>query len=324
MSRLTLLAGFAWGAASQPHYEQTPFGHILSHCLHEVPNGASSRELSDGSTEVVGPDGVVTIIPKCDTRGGQDAVLLRTTHSSEPPVGGLPASYDGWLQYTALNISRVGLKGGFDAFTNVMSVPDKPKNPAQMLYFFPGLQDMDWIPKVDPEPTEPVFDIIQPVLQYSSTFLGFGAKWQLKSWYVTVNSGALYSTAINVEEGDAILCNMTRTGPTSWIIMGTLKSDPTKSAVQKADNPRLKLQPWAYNTLECYGCNGCDTYPKQPITFTENKLYQNGKLIDVPSGLWASNPKPAKKMQCKEATHIAANGDTTISFQSTSIAEVVV
>ena len=34
----------------------------------------------------------------------------------------------------------------------------------------------------------------------------------------------------------------------------------------------LKNQPWAYVTLECYGCHGCSTYPTKPIEFTEIKL----------------------------------------------------
>lgn len=306
--------------AASPLYERTPFGHVLAHCLHEVPNGAVSREMANGTTQVTAPDGTVIYIPKCDTRGGLDAVLLRTDPSvMTAHADGLPPDYDGWLQYTALNVTRLGLQSGFDAFTNVMSVPDKPKRAAQMLYFFPGLQNRDWIPKVDPEPTSSTpFDIVQPVLQYSASLFGSGA-WAVKSWYVTVNAGALYSKAISVEAGDAILCNMTRTGPTSWLVSAALKSDPSKTTVQTANHERLRLQPWAYNTVECYGCDGCDTYPTQSITFTDNKLYQNGQLLDVPGDLWAINPKPAEKLECQERTHVAANGDTTVSFQSSRL-----
>jgi len=196
-----------------------------------------------------------------------------------------------------------------------MSVPDKPSHAADQLFLFPGLQNIDWIPKVDPEPTSSnPFDIIQPVLQYpSSSFLSRN-NWELKSWYVTVNSGALMTSGIKVAPGDDILCNMTRTGPDSWTVAGTLKSSG-KTQTQKASNPRLKVQPWAYNTLECYGCEGCETYPTKPITFTDNKLYQGGKEIDVPGSAWEINPKPAKDLKCKEKTAVAPNGDTTISFQ---------
>ena len=61
-------------------------------------------------------------------------------------------------------------------------------------------------------------------------------------------------------------------------------------------------------------CSGCGTYPTTPITFTDNKLYQGGKLITVPGAMWGVNLKPAAKLECKEATTVAANGDTTISF----------
>ena len=109
------------------------------------------------------------------------------------------------------------------------------------------------------------------MLQYPGGF--FSSGWALKSWYVTVNAGALYSSAITgIKAGDAVICNMTRTGKQDWVISGALKSDPSKVTTQKASNERLKLQPWAYNTLECYGCSGCDTYPTEPVTFTENKL----------------------------------------------------
>lgn len=313
-----LLLALVCGAAASPQYSPTPFGQILSHCIHEVPDGAVSYELPDGSTKVVSPNGDLTLIPKCDTRGGRDPILLGSdSHRPSRPVGDLPPDYNGWLQYSALNVSRLGLKGGFDAFTNIMSVPDKPKRAADMLYFFPGLQNIDWIPKVDPTPTEPIFDIIQPVLQYSGGFLSSG-DWGVRSWYVTVNSGALQTSLMKVEAGDAIICNMTRTGPTSWVVDASLKSDPSKSVVLKASNDRLKLQPWAYNTLECYGCDGCETYPSKPITFTENKLYQGGKQIDVPKGSWLTNPKPAVKLECGEATSVADNGDTTISFVSST------
>ena len=199
-----------------------------------------------------------------------------------------------------------------------MSVPDVPAEMAQQLFLFPGLQNRDWIPKVDPTPTRATpFDIIQPVLQYPGTGLFHRKQWALKSWYVTVNAGALYSKAISgVQPGDAILCNMTRTGPQSWRISGTLRSDASQSTVQEAKSPRLALQPWAYSAVaECYGCKGCDTYPTVPVVFSENRLYQNGAEVRVPAGAWKLNPKPARKLMCNESTTVADNGDATISWR---------
>ena len=219
------------------------------------------------------------------------------------------------MSYTELNITDVGRTGGFDSFTSTMSVPDTPAAKASVLYFFPGVQNIDWIPKVDPEPDRSTpFDIIQPVLQYPGSGLASG--WELKSWYVTVNAGALYSTGLSVKEGDNILCNMTRTGDESWVIRGTLESTG-RSTEQSAKNSRLALQPWAYSAVtECYGCHGCSTFPLQPISFTENKLGQDGGLIDVDHSLWKVNPKPADKFECNEITTVDPDtGDAVTTFQ---------
>jgi hypothetical protein len=291
-------------------YTPTPVGHILSHCIHQVKSGSSVSEMPDGQTKVVNPNGTVYLIPVCDTQNGTLPMILPKEKITQQ-IGGLPADYDGWLQYTALNVSKLGLTGGFDAFTSFMSVPDKPQQPAQVLYFFPGLQNIDWIPKVDPEPS--FFDIIQPVLQYPAGF--FDNNWAVRSWYVTVNAGALQSDAISVQPGDSIFCNMTRTGEQAWDIVATVKDSPSKTTSMSANNARLKVQPWAYAAvLECYGCDGCSTYPTEPINFSENKLYQEGRLIDVPGSAWALNPKPAEKEMCPENTIGAMDGDTTISF----------
>lgn len=300
-------------ASPAPLYTPTPYGHVLSHCVHEVPSGARVTEISDGSMRVVAPDASVTFLPKCDQTLGP----MRKPNKPADAEKGLPADYDGWLEYTALNTSALGLAGGFDAYTSVMSVPDVPKRMADQLFLFPGLQNRDWVPKVDPLPTrDSPFDIIQPVLQYPGAGLFARNHWSLKSWYVTVNAGALYSSPINhIAPGDAVLCNMTRTGPTSWRVSGALRSDPSKATVQEASAPRLKLQPWAYSAVaECYGCKGCETYPTTPVLFSDNKLYVAGELVDVPAVAWKINPKPAAQLMCNESTSVAANGDATISF----------
>jgi len=81
-----------------------------------------------------------------------------------------PSDYDGWLAYTAWNYPD-----GIGKFYGNFSVPTKaPKNYPQVLYLFTGLQNIDWVPKVDPLPSGP-FDIIQVLLfstAASSCFFG--------------------------------------------------------------------------------------------------------------------------------------------------------
>lgn len=169
-----------------------------------------------------------------------------------------------------------------------------------------GLQNINWIPKVDPEPTTD-FDIIQPVLQYPGDF---GAYWSVKSWYVTLNDGALASAEVEVSAGDNIFGNMTRTGPSSWDII-SVSSSTLKSTTQTAKNSRLVDQPWAYNTLECYGCSGCSTFPTKPSVFTKLELTSGGSSVK-PN--WAITPRTPADPQCHEKASVATNGDVTISF----------
>ena len=143
----------------------------------------------------------------------------------------LPPNYDGWLQYTEVNTTDLAVDTTFDAFTNYMSVPEVPKARPQVLYLFPGLQNIDWIPKGSRA----------KIFRHHSTRLAIPRRlptsgWTLKSWYVTVNAGALFSTAINnIKPGDSIFCNMTRTGDDSWVVIGTVKKHWGK---HNADMPK--------------------------------------------------------------------------------------
>ena len=126
-------------ASPSPLYSPTPFGEVLTHCAHEVPSGARVSVQSDWSI-LVDQAATTYTIPPCDTNGGAWPVWRSSTTPGSKAQRPLPPDYDGWLEYTALNVSALGLSGGFDSFTSTMSVPDVPKKKAHMLYFFPGLQ----------------------------------------------------------------------------------------------------------------------------------------------------------------------------------------
>ena len=131
---------------SKPLYAPTPAGHILAHCVHQVPEGSHISTTTEGVMSARLPDGTLRQFPVCETLNGTLPVrVARPNNYGGTP---LPPDYDGWLQYTAVNVSKLGLTGGFDGFSNVMSVPDLPKSRPQILYLFPGLQNIDWIPKV--------------------------------------------------------------------------------------------------------------------------------------------------------------------------------
>ncbi len=108
-------------------------------------------------------------IPKC-----QRPIVNGTALPVLVPNAGLPSDYDGWIAYTAFNVSS-----GISSFQGVFSVPDIPASTPHILYLFTGLQNKDWVPKVDPEVEGAGFDIIQPVLQFPGDY---GRYWSVKSW----------------------------------------------------------------------------------------------------------------------------------------------
>ena len=113
----------------------------------------------------------------CGVRGAPQELLAR--NGSNP----LPPDYNGWLAYTAYNNRCVSCFGearprvsvpracmlpllrprsqGFDQFLGKFTIPHNPPQMPHILYLFIGLQNKDWVPKVDPLPESQGFDIIQ-------------------------------------------------------------------------------------------------------------------------------------------------------------------
>lgn len=215
----------------------------------------------------------------------------------------LPADYDGWTTYTAFHNPT---NSSFDSFTGFFSTPkDVPKISPQILFIFPGLQDEDWIPKHDVEPLSG-FDIIQPVLQYPGDE---GDYWSVKSWYVTTDIGTVSSQEIKLDLGENIFGNMTRLAGNQWLVDSVNSKGQHTSVI--VDHPRLQSQPWAYNTIECYGCKSCATYPTSPTLFTALTLKQGGSLIPAN---WVDTPKKPSKTFCQEHADIIDPETVTFSF----------
>jgi len=210
--------------------------------------------------------------------------------------------YDGWLAYTTYHDPA-----GFSSFLGYFSVPQAPQNTPDVLYLFTGLQNVDWIPLVDPEP--PVFDIIQPVLQYPGDA---GNYWSVKSWYVTLDTGAINSAEIEVASGDNIFGNMTNIGPENWYIGGTSSQTGQTSAITVRHKQRLTSQPWAYNTLECYGCGDCTYQPSNPIQFTKLALLDVNEKPVTPNWVTHVSPNP---VCTSNRAQVQSPATVTITFQ---------
>jgi len=269
-------------------YKVTPVGYVPESCIHEVPNGAHIED-KEGGAFVTHPNGKVQALPECKISWMNDKRRLK--------------EYDGWLAYTTFQYTAGPT---LDAFFGYFTVPDNPQNYPEVLYIFTALQNVDWIPIIDPE--VPVFDIIQPVLQYPANT---GSDWSIRSWYVTLHSGVVVSREVYTKTGDNIYGNMTRTGnPTEWYIGGTSSVSGLTTHITIARD-RLLNQPWAYNTAECYGCGGgCGTEPTMPVHFTKLALFA-GKNKVTPIWVPHTSPTPI----CHESAQINGPDSVTISFQ---------
>jgi len=270
-------------------FVHTPLGPLPNECVHRVKSGSHVYVDDEGFATVYHP---VTLnaykLPSCDVR----------KYLAERKREAGPLEYDGWLAYTTFQTTV-----GFRSFLGYFSVPDQPAYDPEVLYLFTGLQNVNWIPIVDPEP--PVFDIIQPVLQYPGDG---GNYWSVKSWYVTLNSGYLVSDEVQVNVGDNIYGNMTQTGAQTWYIGGTSTQNGQTTSIT-VTHPRLAVQPWAYNTLECYGCSGgCSYEPTVPVQFTKLIIIDANGITTTPK--WVPSVSPTRF--CNE--HAVVNSPTSVTI----------
>jgi len=279
-------------------YYPTPVGWVEDRCIHRI--------LQDGDDIVETNTGHVTITNRFD---GNRRVTLKPANCRAYPTrpnnvtkSQRPQDYDGWLAYTTFNYPA-----GLDSFIGYFSVPNAPSQPPEVLYLFTGLQNVDWIPIVDPAPQ--VFDIIQPVLQYPGDG---GNYWSVKSWYVTLDAGYIVSNEVRLNSGSNVFGNMTRLAGSTWYIGSTNAATGQTTSIT-VTRDRLLVQPWAYNTAECYGCDGCgcSCEPTNAVQFSKLALFAKGTQI-TPNWVIHASPTP----QCNEVAHIQDPTSVSITFQN--------
>eukprot|EP01116_Phalansterium_solitarium_P011016 TRINITY_DN26629_c0_g1_i1.p1 TRINITY_DN26629_c0_g1~~TRINITY_DN26629_c0_g1_i1.p1 ORF type:complete len:301 (-),score=39.08 TRINITY_DN26629_c0_g1_i1:160-1062(-) len=290
---LALLAGTF--AALPESLVVTPVGRRPASCVHRVPSGSYVEETDTGAI-IRDPEGnVFKTVSGCHPTSSE-----KLAAKTAAQLG----AYDGWLAFTSWEAPT-----DIDTFLGYFSVPKEPAQDPEVLYLFTGLQNVDWIPIVDPDPKE--FDIIQPVLQYPADS---GNGWSVKSWYVTLTNDVLYTTEIPASVGELIYGNMTKISSTEWYIGGTGQESGQTAALTVKFSARhrsfLTHQPWAYNTAECYGCDGgCDYLPTNACNFTQLELSFQGKPW-TPSWTARKTPNPL----CNPQAHVVDPTNVYLTF----------
>lgn len=141
-----------------------------------------------------------------------------------------------------------------------------------------------------------------------------GNGWSVKSWWVTLDVGAMATTEVALNPGDGVFGNMTRTGAGRWFIdsVNTRTGQHTGLTTPRSIVDRLRVQPWAYITAECYGCVDCSTYPTAPSYFKSMAFASDDGSKTAPS--WVVNPQPDPNQFCHEGTVIVNATDAYIYF----------
>jgi len=261
---------------------KTPVGLVHRDCIHRVPSGTHIDDTEERTLITDGETGEVRTLTPCGKSIRQ-----------------IKRQYDGWLAYVTSQADN-----DYDTFLGLFSVPDAPQDTPEVLYLFTGLQNVDWIPLIDPPPDN--FDIIQPVLQYPGDN---GNYWSVKSWYVTLTNDVLTSDEIQVNTGDEIFGNMTKTATNTFYIGGT-DNQSGQNTYLSVTRDLLATQPWAYCTAECYGCGGCSYEPTNAIEFTKLQLFLDGKQL-TPKWVPSVSPNP----MCNEKATVNDATSVTITFQ---------
>jgi hypothetical protein len=243
------LAGPSYSQNTPSGTVLTPFGPKPLACVHQVTNGT----LILPNESVVLPTGIRIAFPICQA------------HSDLP-------STSGWVEKASYNVSSGDT---YWAFNSNWFVPNDPSYKGlQTVFLFNGLELKDGSA------------IIQPVLQWGTSYAGGGRYWSMASWYVSPSGATYVSTLMNVGVGDQIsgamyidYCNGSQC---QWYIDST--------DVTTAQTSELKVTlglafASANLVLEVYNVLSCTEYPSSGYT-----TFSNSQLAVYTGGvnpLWA-------------------------------------
>jgi len=249
-------------------YVPTPGGYVDDSCLHYAPSGSHIIDGPNGATVVL-PDGTEKQLPVCH----YSYPLAKPPRSKPQPEA--PIDAHGWQVWASFEEPS---NSTFTSFLGMFTVPQTPPSwpvaDDSILYYFTGLQNENWVP-APPFPDAPAnFDIIQPVVQYGGGSVnGGGEYWGVANWYVTVDSGSVWSDTIKLEPGQEVFGNMTIVDSDTWFIGSVVNNGQNNNLT--VSRSRLVSQPWAYITLEIYNIFDCSWLPEngQSVNFTSLSVY---------------------------------------------------
>lgn len=296
------VAGESRPAAVPQGFLITPFGYFHPSCVQSLATGerltADGRiQHADGSEEATA---AVCNYPHY-TRNG---VLLNAgtvnfagaLDLGTPPT--VPPEVSGWLENASVTTDSATQSYG--ALVGTWSVPLPPSvNDGQLLYFFPGLEDIN-----------DVQTILQPVMAW------YQDQWTIASWNCCINGVTSNSPLVNVKAGDKIYGSITSScGPgtlscSTWDVL-TVDLTTGKSTILANTPSESQAFNWAFGGVsEPYYVVSCKDYPQGgSLSFTSLTLFDEN-LHPVAKPAWVTAVDQSATPQCHYAVTDKINSVT--------------
>lgn len=250
----------------------TPGGYRHPSLVHKVEKGEILR-ITD--QEITIHDKKMAVRARVD--------LLGTRAGSIPSLGSGWISYASWTNNTGTPISY---------FATSWVVPSEPSTKgSQTIFLFNGI-----------DPSDPSKAILQPVLQWGSSYAGGGKYWSIASWYVKGDGNAFHTNLIQVNPGDELVGLMTLTGQASGKFSYRCEFVGFANSVLTIQDVEELV--WCNQTLEAYSVDHCSDYPNAPYTAFQQIQIQTG--ASTPALSWS----PVDSItDCGQDSEVASNAN---------------
>ena len=260
-------------------YVVTPFGYFHPSCVQSLTRG--EKLTVDGRLQHA--DGTVeSNAAVCNYQ--------RYTPSGEPAstdhgVATLPEA-SGWIENASITTGSATKSYG--ALIALWTVPPQPaNNDGQVLYFFPGFEDIDGVQS-----------ILQPVLGW------YAGQWTIASWNCCLNNIVTESPVVRVTPGDEIYGSITNACPAgtlscaSWNVL-SLDMSTGESTTLASTPSDGQVFNWAFGgVMEPYYIVSCKDYPpNSQVTFNDVTVFdQNLRPVSDPK--WSGTSNTTQTPQC--------------------------
>ncbi len=283
---LTLAASVSAQVAAGPNrpgnvpdgYVVTPFGYFHSSCVQTV--ASSDTLLADG--RVQHKDGTVSSAATCNypryAHDGTPKVASQAKAQAQAP------EVNGWIESTSIVAPT---NKSFSGLWDSSIVPSQPRsNDGQVLFFFPGLEDIN----------DPNTSILQPVLTWSA------GQWTVSNWNCCLSNIVVQSTPININPGDRVVsstvenCRPGTLSCTTWNITSWDTNTGGSTTLLKTPSDGQVFN-WAFGAvLEPYYVVSCEDYPIDRETYYTAVFDEYFHLVNNPK--WSDSVNTTETPQC--------------------------